>query len=78
MTLSAGTKLGPYELLAPIGAGGMGEVMAEMSSPDQGLAFAGFDGLYLNGRVLPNIVIVVGLLHSLQHAGLSRRSPDTP
>ncbi|HEY3204673.1 MAG TPA: serine/threonine-protein kinase, partial [Thermoanaerobaculia bacterium] len=26
MTLSAGTRLGPYEVLAPIGAGGMGEV----------------------------------------------------
>ncbi len=26
MTLSAGTRLGPYEILAPIGAGGMGEV----------------------------------------------------
>ncbi|HEY4838759.1 MAG TPA: serine/threonine-protein kinase, partial [Candidatus Acidoferrales bacterium] len=26
MTLSAGTKLGPYEIIAPIGAGGMGEV----------------------------------------------------
>ena len=26
MTLSAGTRLGPYEVLSPIGAGGMGEV----------------------------------------------------
>jgi len=26
MSLAAGTKLGPYEILAPIGAGGMGEV----------------------------------------------------
>jgi eukaryotic-like serine/threonine-protein kinase len=26
MTLNAGTKLGPYEIVAPIGAGGMGEV----------------------------------------------------
>ena len=26
MPLSATTKLGPYEIIAPIGAGGMGEV----------------------------------------------------
>src|SRR5512141_980596 len=26
MTISSGTRLGPYEILAPIGAGGMGEV----------------------------------------------------
>src|SRR5262245_14359969 len=26
MSLPAGSKLGPYEILAPIGAGGMGEV----------------------------------------------------
>ena len=26
MSLSAGTRLGPYEVLSPLGAGGMGEV----------------------------------------------------
>ena len=26
MPLSNGTKLGPYEIVAPVGAGGMGEV----------------------------------------------------
>ncbi len=26
MALSVGTRLGPYEIVAPIGAGGMGEV----------------------------------------------------
>jgi hypothetical protein len=26
MPLATGTRLGPYEILAPIGAGGMGEV----------------------------------------------------
>ena len=26
MTIASGTRLGPYEIVAPIGAGGMGEV----------------------------------------------------
>jgi hypothetical protein len=29
MTLSAGTRLGPYEIVSAVGAGGMGEVYRE-------------------------------------------------
>jgi len=32
MPLSSGDKLGPYEVVAPIGAGGMGEVYPELSA----------------------------------------------
>jgi|HubBroStandDraft_4_1064222.scaffolds.fasta_scaffold533010_1 serine/threonine protein kinase len=40
MPLSAGDKLGPYEILAPIGAGGMGEVyQARDTRPNRNLAF---------------------------------------
>jgi hypothetical protein len=29
MTLAAGTRLGPYEILSPLGAGGMGSIGRE-------------------------------------------------
>ena len=34
MTLAPGTKLGPYEILAPIGAGGMRPGAGQVQDPD--------------------------------------------
>jgi hypothetical protein len=31
MTLSTGTKLGPYEIFTPLGAGGIGEVHGSLA-----------------------------------------------
>ena len=40
MSLAAGTRLGPYEVLSPLGAGGMGEVnwLAELRRNPGGAA----------------------------------------
>jgi hypothetical protein len=32
MTLAAGTKFGPYEILAPLGAGGMGKLYRSLDT----------------------------------------------
>ena len=39
MPLSAGDKLGPYEILAPIGADGMGESIARDTRLGRAVAF---------------------------------------
>ncbi len=48
MTVATGTRLGPYEILSPLGAGGMGEAYrARDEKPDRDVAI----------KVLPESVV---------------------
>jgi len=58
MPLSPGTKLGPYEILAPIGAGGISYLQVHLSSPHSGCLVGsrrfGLADLHVRAAGIPN------------------------
>ena len=52
MPLSAGTRLGPYEILAPLGAGGMGEVYKVSDTRFDRIVAVKISAALFNERVL--------------------------
>ena len=63
MPLSVGDKLGPYEILAPIGAGGMGEVYkARDTRLDRVVAIKQLKGPY-SGRFEQEARAIAALNH---------------
>jgi hypothetical protein len=50
MTLPTGTRLGPYKILSPLGAGGMGEMYRTWDNKARALKIPNFDPLRKNPR----------------------------
>ena len=57
MTIQAGSRLGPYEIVAPLGAGGMGEVYKARDTRLDREART-FSTSYLKTEDLPRRVVV--------------------
>ncbi len=76
MTLSPGTRLGPYEILAPLGAGGMGEVYrARDARVDRAVALKVLPEEFLEGEEgkerLEHFEREAKLLASLNHPNVA-------
>ncbi len=73
MTLAAGTRLGPYEILAPLGAGGMGEVYkAKDPRLNRDVAIKVLPGDFLEGEERKErFGREATLLASLNHPGIA-------
>src|SRR5579862_11457 len=74
MPLSPGTRLGPYEILAPIGAGGMGEVYrARDNKLDRDVAIKILpDALANNPERLARFEREAKVLASLNHPNIAQ------
>src|SRR5512147_3117871 len=73
MSLKAGTRLGPYEVLAPLGAGGMGEVYrARDSRLGREVAIKVLpDTMALDAERLARFDREARVLAGLSHAGIA-------
>jgi hypothetical protein len=65
MSLSAGTTLGPYEILTPVGAGGMGEACRTRDARLEHIVAIGMILAHANLRAPQNGVGFTFLMQSL-------------
>src|SRR5271168_1048216 len=63
MPLQSGDKFGPYELLAPIGAGGMGEVWKARDTRLDRIVAVKFCGSQFSGRFLSEARAIASINH---------------